>query len=434
MFKTIMIEIYNVYLSLAPYLFIGLTFAGILHIFVGTDLITRFMGKKGFWSSVKASLLGVPMPLCSCGVIPTAFQLRKSGASQGATVSFLISTPQTGIDSIIPTYAMLGPIFAVFRPIYALISGIIGGTITDNFVKNVKDEHLVVEKSSCSSGCCSSHSHSHSHAHKEEKGNKFTEFIKYAYGEFLDDLTPQLIVGIVLAGLISIIPDSIFTFVQGSYLLQLLVVLAIGIPLYVCATSSIPIALALIAKGLTPGAAFVFLVVGPATNVATITLITNALGKKIVGLYVGIIAITGVIGGLALDYLHKVVGFDLHSHMQHGGHGEDSLFLTILTVIFSIFFAVSVFKYVRNKITNIKGGGSQVKTQEVNIEKNDEMKFKVTSMTCNHCKGNITKALEKVAEIKSFDIDLASKIVTVKSSLTNDEIKQVIEGSGYPVD
>jgi copper chaperone CopZ len=321
-----------------------------------------------------------------------------------------------------------------FRPIYALISGIIGGTITDNFVKNVKDEHIIVEKSSCSSGCCSSHSHSHNHVHTEKKGNKFTEFVKYAYGEFLDDLTPQLIVGIVLAGLISIIPDSIFTFVQGSYLLQLLVVLAIGIPLYVCATSSIPIALALIAKGLTPGAAFVFLVVGPATNVATITLITNALGKKIVGLYVGIIAITGVIGGLALDYLHKVVGFDLHSHMAHDGHGEDSIFLTALTVIFSIFFTVSVFKYVRNKINNIKGGGNQVKTQEVKIQTSDEMKFKVTSMTCNHCKGNITKALEKVAEIKSFDIDLASKIVTVKSSLTNDEIKQVIEGSGYPVD
>ncbi len=432
MFETILQEIYSVYLSLAPYLFIGLTFAGALHIFVGTKLITRYMGKKGFWSSVKASLLGVPMPLCSCGVIPTAFQLRKSGASKGATVSFLISTPQTGIDSIIPTYAMLGPIFAAFRPIYALISGVLGGTITDNFVKNVKDEHLVVEDS-CSSGCCSS-GHDHGHSHGEKKSNKFVEFIRYAYGEFLDDLTPQLIVGIILAGLISIIPDSIFSIVEGSYLLQLLLVLAIGIPLYVCATSSIPIALALMAKGLTPGAAFVFLVVGPATNVATITLITNALGKKIVSLYVGIIAVTGIIGGLILDYIHNVVGFDLHASMDHhGGHGEDSTFLTILTVLFSVFFAISIFKYIRGKIRKFNSP-KVIKTESVNMNKRKEKVFKVTSMTCNHCKANITKALEKVNAIESFNIDLERKLITVQSNLTQDEIKAHIEGAGYPVD
>lgn len=427
MFNMIMKEIYMVYLSLAPYLFIGLTFAGFLHIFVGTDLITKYMGKKGFWSSVKASLLGVPMPLCSCGVIPTAFQLRKSGASQGATVSFLISTPQTGIDSIIPTYAMLGPVFAIFRPIYALISGIIGGTITDNFVKNVDDEHILVEESSCSTGCCSSDK---GHTHGEVSGNKFTQFIKYAYGEFLDDLTPQLIVGIILAGFIAFIPDSVFLLVQDNYLLQLLIVLAIGIPLYVCATSSIPIAVALMMKGLSPGAAFVFLVVGPATNVATITLIANALGRKIVFLYVAIIAITGVVGGLVLDYLHGVFKFDLTKSMHHGGHGEESIFLTVLTVIFSVFFAISLFKYIKNKITKLTK--KEVKAEEIKLP--NVHKFTVSNMTCNHCAGNIRNALEKLTALTDIKIDVAAKLVTVTGDMPAEEIRKAIEGSGYKVD
>lgn len=350
MLNKIGIAIYEVYLSIAPYLFIGLTFAGILHIFVGTEFITKYLGRKGFWSSVKAAMLGVPMPLCSCGVIPTAFQLKKSGASSGATVSFLISTPQTGVDNIVPTYAILGPIFAIFKPLYALVSGIIGGVVTDIFTKDDNDEMTTNTKATCTSGCCSSNGGSNT---KEKKKNKFSDFYHYAYIEFLDDLAPQLVVGIILAGLISIIPNSLFSYVEGNYLLQILVVLLIGTPLYVCDTSSLPIALALFAKGMLPGAIFVFLVVGPATNVATITLIAKSMGRKIIMLYLSVITITGVLGGLIVNYIYDFTNFPTPSSIVEVAHHNDlSWWMLSLTLIFSIFFTMSLIKYLKSKLFN----------------------------------------------------------------------------------
>ncbi len=349
MFNNIINSIYEVYLSIAPYLLIGLTFAGILHIFIGADFISKYLGRKGFWSSVRAALLGVPMPLCSCGVIPTAFELKKSGASSGATVSFLISTPQTGIDNLVPTYAMLGPIFAIFKPIYALLSGITGGLVTDLFSNS--DEELPLEKvkSSCStSSCCSSCS---STSTSNLNRNKFKEFFHYSYIEFLDDLAPQLFLGIILAGFISIIPNAMFDYVQGNYAYQILLVLVIGIPLYVCDTSSLPIALALFSKGLLPGAIFVFLVVGPATNIATITLIARSMGRKIIYIYLTVITITGVIGGLIVNYIYQITNFPKPSNLQEiQVHSENNVWIMSLTIIFSIFFILSLGKYIKSKL------------------------------------------------------------------------------------
>ncbi len=349
MLSDISLAVYEVYLNIAPFLLIGLSFAGILHIFVGTEFITKYLGKKGLWSSVKASLLGVPMPLCSCGVIPTAFQLKKSGASSGATVSFLISTPQTGVDNIVLTYAMLGPIFAIFKPLYALVSGIIGGLVTDLFTYNDQEVSNLKAEATCTSACCS---HKHEGHDSKTKRNKFAEFFHYAYIEFLDDLAPQLVVGIILAGLISIIPNSLFSYVEGNYFFQILLVLLIGIPLYVCDTSSLPIALALFAKGLLPGAIFVFLVVGPATNIATITLIAKSMGRKIISVYLSVITITGVLGGLIVNYIYTVTKFptpETVNEMVH--HEEMSWWLTSLTLIFTVFFILSLSKYVKSKIT-----------------------------------------------------------------------------------
>ena len=340
--------IYEVYLSIAPFLLIGLTFAGILHIFIGTEFITKYLGKKGFWSSVKAAMLGVPMPLCSCGVIPTAFQLKKSGASSGATVSFLISTPQTGIDNIVPTYAMLGPIFAIFKPLYALISGVIGGVVTDMFMQNDKEITAPMQANKCTSACCSSNKP----GHETLKKNRFADFFNYAYIEFLDDLAPQLVVGIVLAGLISIIPNSLFSYVEGNYLLQILIVLLIATPLYVCDTSSLPIALALFSRGLLPGAIFVFLVVGPATNVATITLIAKSMGKKIILIYLSVITFTGVIGGIIVNYIYELTNYPLPLTIDGVSHHEEySWWVIVLTIIFTVFFGLSLIKYLKSKLT-----------------------------------------------------------------------------------
>lgn len=350
MINNVLTAIYEVYLDIAPFLLIGLTFAGILHIFIGTELITRYLGKRGLWSSVKAALLGVPLPLCSCGVIPTAFQLKKSGASSGATLSFLISTPQTGADNIIPTYAMLGPIFAIFKPIYALFSGIIGGIVTD--LLKVEDG-IALSTSTCSSSSCSCKTKKEEVPKKQTVKTQFKEFFHYAFVEFLDDLAPQLFVGIVLAAFISLIPSSLFIYVEGNYLLQVLMIVLLGLPLYVCDTSSLPIALVLFTKGLLPGAIFVFLVVGPATNIATISLISKSMGRKITSIYLSVIALTSIVGGLIINYLYDVLNYPYpQSFTESSLKEETSPFLLYLTGIFSIFFFLSITKYLKRKITN----------------------------------------------------------------------------------
>lgn len=423
-------NIWDVYLSLAPYLFIGLTFAGILHVFVGTDLITRYLGKKGFWSSFKAAILGVPLPLCSCGVIPTAFQLRKSGASKGATIAFLISTPQTGVDSIVATYGMMGPFFGIFRPIYALISGIIGGTVADLVHIKDDDSHIVVEgKQKIKS---------------KDKGNIFIRFIKYAYGEFLDDLTKNLIIGIILAGLISLIPDSFFLYFSENYVLSYIIVAMIGIPLYVCSTGSIPIALALMAKGMSPGAILLFLIVGPATNVATITLITKALGKKMITIYLTVIALAGILGGIMLDLMDKKFSIHISDQAMSPDHMAHSPFLMICTILFSIMFAISIFKYLRNLIKGKKhchgGSCSCSHSHEEEHNHNHEgqtnvmSEYLVPSMRCHHCEANIKNALLRKVPEDEFEIDLALKTVKVKSNHNREEISAIIEGAGYSVE
>jgi uncharacterized membrane protein YraQ (UPF0718 family) len=203
-FDAFLPELLKVYLELAPYLFIGLAFVGILHLLIKDDWIGKQLGNNKFSAVLKAALIGVPMPLCSCGVIPTALHINKKGASKGATVSFLISTPQTGIDSITPTIGMLGPVFGIFRPLWAFLSGIVGGLATNLFVNNSNETFEDKEiKSCCSSGSCST---------EIPQKKTVKELFRYAFVEFLDDISPQLVVGIVLfpniwAGFHRYVPD-----------------------------------------------------------------------------------------------------------------------------------------------------------------------------------------------------------------------------------
>jgi uncharacterized membrane protein YraQ (UPF0718 family) len=297
-------DIAGTFVAMAPYLLLGLTFAGILHVVFSRALIMRHLGAGSLGSVVKAALLGVPLPLCSCGVIPTALSLRKSRASEGATLSFLISTPQTGIDSIIATYGLLGPVFAVFRPFAALVMGIVGGLSANLF----EPRGSAGETSSDGRGpdctiCPLERPHSHT------PWERLRAMATYAYGEFLDDIALQLVVGIAISGAIAFaVPPAFFERAIGNELLAMGLMILGGIPLYVCATASIPIAAALMLKGLSPGAAFVFLAVGPATNAATITLIVNAMGKRIAAIYLGVIAACSIGAGFALNAVYELTG------------------------------------------------------------------------------------------------------------------------------
>ena len=250
--------------EMSPFLLLGFLFAGILHVFVPGVVYSRYLAGHDFRSVFYAALFGVPLPLCSCGVIPTAMGLRKEGASKGATVAFLIATPETGVDSIAATYSLMGLPFAIVRPITAFFTSLMAGQLINTFTKseNADASDKQVEDNS---------EHEHCHCHdKPQADASFSEKIKavfqYAFVEMMQDIGKWLVVGLVIAGLITVfVPDSFFEIFKGNTLLSMLLVLCIAIPMYICATGSIPIAVALMMKGLTPGAALVLLKIGRAS-------------------------------------------------------------------------------------------------------------------------------------------------------------------------
>ncbi len=255
-------EFYFLLSEMAPYLVLGFLFAGLLKAFFPVDKITRFLGKKKFGSVVNASILGVPMPLCSCGVIPTGVSFYQNGATKGATTSFLISTPQTGVDSILATYSLLGLPFAIIRPLVAFLTGILGGGLSHGFEKEQWKKEAGYSDTPVKKNI------------RIPIGKRLKTVITYGFGELVEDIVKWLIIGLLAAALLSVlIPDSFFTSYIGNTWLEMIMILIVSIPLYVCATGSIPIAAVFLLKGLSPGAALVFLMAGPATNVATMSVI-----------------------------------------------------------------------------------------------------------------------------------------------------------------
>jgi uncharacterized protein len=284
-------ELWYLVLEMAPWLMLGLIFAGLLKVYFPQKHINRLLGKSSFRSSVNASVIGIPMPLCSCGVIPTAISFYQNGASKGSTNSFLISTPQTGVDSILATYSMLGWPFALLRPFVAFVTGVAGGVFTNIFVKdkpaktqvqspfsNLKIDTggIINSGENCSDDSCDC-----PEPKKQDKRHSLVRAADYAFIELLQDIAKWLVIGFLLAALISVaLPEDFFSSFSGLGFIELLVVLAASVPLYMCATGSIPIAAVLLMKGISPGAALVFLMAGPATNVATMAVLGKTMGRK----------------------------------------------------------------------------------------------------------------------------------------------------------
>ncbi|MFC1676960.1 SO_0444 family Cu/Zn efflux transporter [Planctomycetota bacterium] len=284
--------------QMSPYLLFGFFVAGLLSVFLSQEFVERHLGGKGIWPLLKASAFGVPLPLCSCGVIPVSMSLHKHGASRGATISFLLSTPQTGVDSILVTLSLLGPIFAVFRPVIAFITGVIGGGLVNIFTSAPDPEQYIRPK--CSDPCCM----------EKEKSGKLTRGLKYGFITLPRDIGKAMIVGLAIAAAITtIVPTGFFAEYLGTGILAMVVMIFLGIPVYVCATASVPIAAAMILKGLTPGAALVFLMTGPATNAASFITIWKILGRTTALTYIAVVAGCAIASGIALDYF--VGGIDL---------------------------------------------------------------------------------------------------------------------------
>ena len=297
MISGILYEIWAVTVAASPYLLFGFLFAGIIRAFFNEHLIHRHLGKRSFKSVILASLFGVPLPLCSCGVMPVATSLRKSGASRGATTSFLISTPESGIDSIAISYALLDPVLTIIRPLAAFLTALFAGTLSNAFDKGQNNHDSENKDCGCSTG-------------KEDSKagivQRIIGGIRYGFLDLLPSISLYLLQGLILAGIISyLIPDTWIQQYIGSGIKAKFIMLIIGVPLYICATSSTPIAAALILKGMSPGTALVFLLAGPATNLATMIVVKKILGKSHLIIYLLSIAFCAIVFGIGVDMLYK---------------------------------------------------------------------------------------------------------------------------------
>ena len=289
--------------AMAPYLLFGFLVAGVLSVLVSPQTVERHLGSRGLGSVVKAALFGVPLPLCSCGVIPVAASLRNHGASRGATTSFLISTPQTGVDSVFVTFSMLGPVFAVFRPLVALVSGVLGGVAVD--VLEGPGEEKPAHPVSCTGECCSP-------AAAAGRG-RLHRALRYGFLTLPGDIAKALLVGILIAGALSaLVPQNFFADYLGGggvakQVGSMFVMMLVGLPLYVCATASVPIAAAMMHMGVSPGAALVFLMTGPATNAAAVLTIRKVMGRRTAVIYLATVAVSALAAGLLLNWIDPTV-------------------------------------------------------------------------------------------------------------------------------
>ncbi len=290
--------------AMAPYLLFGFAAAGVLSVVVSPEKVRRHLGGRGFWPVLKATLFGIPLPLCSCSVIPVTISLRKHGAGKGAAVAFLLSTPETGVDSILVTYGLLGPVFAVVRPLAALVNGLVGGSL----VEWLDPADPVAPTPPCEDECCSG---SHRPA--------LVRMLHHAFVALPRDIAGSLMAGLVVAGLITaVVPKDYFAGMLGTGIVPMLAMMAVGVPMYVCSTASVPIALALMEKGISPGAALVFLITGPATNAAGIAAIWHLMGRRTALIYLASIALTALGSGLALDALFAFAGAHAAARVCHG--------------------------------------------------------------------------------------------------------------------
>ena len=339
-------EVLNLINEMSPFLLLGFLLAGLMHAFIPGAVYNRYLSGRGLRPVLFGALFGVPLPLCSCGVIPTAMSLRKAGASKGATTSFLIATPETGVDSIMATYSLLGLPFAVVRPVSALCNALLGGLMVDAVDKDDDCQDVseaMHEKHEC---CChhqgehEEHEEEHCCCHHHEEPHTFVgklrEALEFGFVEMMEDIGKWLVVGLVVAGLITVfVPDSLFEVFKGNTPLSMLLVLCIAIPMYICATGSIPIAVALMLKGLTPGAALVMLMAGPACNMASILVVRKVLGTRTLVTYLASIITMSIVWGCVVDYLLPAEWFvpNLLAEAAHGAEEGASWFSMGCTVV-----------------------------------------------------------------------------------------------------
>ena len=354
--------------------------------------------------------------------------LRKEGASKGATVSFLIATPQTGVDSIIATYSLMGLPFALIRPIVALITALLGGTLVNAFEKS---DAAVYTTDTCTTGC------------EETPPTTFMQRIKtalhYAFVEMMQDIGKWLVVGLIVAGLITVfVPDTFFAHFADTPLLSMLLVLLCAIPMYLCATGSIPIAVALMLKGLSPGTALVLLMAGPAVNVASLLVISKVMGRKTLLLYLLAIVGGALAFGLGVDYLlpHSWFAAPIAGIHTCGACGPSTFNLACSIILILLLTHALIRRYTSHSACSC-GGSCGCTTEATHCACSTQtpttMKIQIKGMSCNHCKGSAERAILGVSGVTAVDINLASGEAIITGNPDLEAVILAVEALGFEV-
>ena len=426
--------------EMSPFLLLGFLLAGLMHAFIPGQIYSRYLAKPTFSSVLYAALFGIPLPLCSCGVIPTAMSLRREGASKGAVASFLIATPQTGVDSIIATYSLMGLPFAIVRPFIAFLTALFGGQMVNMveakpnqaFPKGRMSDSISNQEGIVKAGCSCGHEHDHEH-HHHGFIKKLRSALSYAFLDMMEDIGKWLMVGLIVAGLITVlVPDSFFEIFKDNSLASMLLVLCFSIPMYLCATGSIPIAVALMLKGLTPGAALVLLMAGPACNMASILVINKVMGRKTLITYLASIIIGAVGFGLAIDHLLPREWFiPTIAPSAECCHEETSLFSWICTGVLVLLLINAAWHHYHGGHHHCHCHDTETCDSPINTY---DMEITIKGMNCNHCRANAEKAILACNGVTSASVDLASGKAQINGNADLNEIRSAIEALGFSVE
>ncbi len=397
------VTLVHMIMGMIPFLLFGFLCAGILHVFVPQNFYQAHLSQNNFKSIILAALFGIPLPLCSCGVLPTAMSLHKEGASKGATTAFLTATPQTGIDSILATYSIFGLPFAIIRPIAALVTSVFSGSLVAIFDKNESSKRQSYN------------------TQKDNSTNTISDKIKnmlhYSYVTMLQDIGKHLIVGLLIAGIIAVfIPNQFLLHFSDKPLLEMLIVTLVAIPMYVCATGSIPIAAALMLKGLTPGATLVFLMAGPAVSFASLLVVKKIMGAKSMLLYVFSIIVGAICFGLIINTLLPTEWFSIIDATNH--HSETHI--PIFDIITSILFIILIINALLIQ-----------EHSHHHVDMDNKKTFLVRGMSCNHCKTSVETNLSKLPEINNVHADISTGEVSVDGDIDSSKVRDIVESLGF---
>lgn len=402
--------------EMSPYILLGFLIAGLMHAFIPRSTLAHHLSGTGWKSVVKSALIGIPLPLCSCGVLPTAIAMKRNGASKAASTSFLIATPQTGVDSIAATWSLLGPAFAVIRPIAALVTSVFGG--------------VAVGKAEAGEDRAPEHDHDHDHDHCDGEcsagddempksfGKKFLAALRYGFIDLVGSIGGWLVAGLIIAALITVyVPGSYFEILGKNPVMSMIAVLIVAIPMYVCATGSIPIAMSLVLKGLSPGTALVLLMAGPAANFASFTLIAKEMGKKAAAIYLAAIIVGAMAFGLIIDYLLPAKWFEI-SPME-GGHHHMSGFGVFQTICSAILVTLLILTFIKRKRHN------HIITSDMTTE------YIIKGMNCPHCQAAVAKSISGVNGVTQVDVNLSTGHAIVDGDHSSDEVIAAVRGAGF---